>query len=450
MEKNKILFLFCISITLALSSCSDETVIDGVGEEVQPEAIELAKKWYKSTVTTKSSRSSSDQLIYEEPSWTYFAEQSTASQIVLDIDVTDRIKQDFILENSAERYKETGNYDFRRSYTRLVYKRDVKTGKEIGFFMTIVPSPYYTRTYRQRIEKRNTYLSRDKYLGGYVLYHNLNGEFVNGWKYKSGKVIAKVRKSQTGLTKSNSEASRVKIMKIPAAYKVEANLYVPNRTRSWEDDGSWWFDDVVVYPDPDPWEPDGWDHGGYYDEYEEIDPGPGDGWYDDWGHYPNDGIDPDDNKGYIPGKNDKLAQENIPNTIDPQIGNTCVPSTIAFVNNIFGGTMTLGDVILSAFHLAGTDIIQSGMTLEETLALAISFFNGKDFENMTSAIDAGAVVMVGMNNTGDENDGHNIVVVGYCENGDYIYMDPQEGILKTEDESYFTNSIYTFSIIGNK
>ncbi len=37
-----------------------------------------------------------------------------------------------------------------------------------------------------------SYLKRDKDLSGYVFYHSTEGEFVNGWKYKDGKVVAKV------------------------------------------------------------------------------------------------------------------------------------------------------------------------------------------------------------------------------------------------------------------
>lgn len=166
----------------------------------------------------------------------------------------------------------------------------------MGFFMTIVPSPYYTRTYRQRIEKRNTYISRDKYLGGYVLYHDLDGEFVNGWKYKSGKVIAKIKKVPSETTRSNSDANRVRIREIPARYKVETSLYTPERTRGWEDDGTWWFDDVIITPDPD-LDPEGdeswrdWGQIGFPDDYEE-DPESGDGGYD---------RDGDDDGGYTPG-----------------------------------------------------------------------------------------------------------------------------------------------------
>lgn len=57
--------------------------------------------------------------------------------------------------------------------------------------MTIVPAPDYIRKYSTRIE-HNTYLHRDKYLSGYVLFHNLDGSFSNGWTYKDGKIIGRL------------------------------------------------------------------------------------------------------------------------------------------------------------------------------------------------------------------------------------------------------------------
>ena len=77
------------------------------------------------------------------------------------------------------------------SHTRYVYIRHLKTGEEQGFFMTIVPSLNCTRNYSTRIE-RNTYLYRDKYLSGYVLFHNMDGTFANGWEYKDGQIVGRV------------------------------------------------------------------------------------------------------------------------------------------------------------------------------------------------------------------------------------------------------------------
>lgn len=72
--------------------------------------------------------------------------------------------------------------------------KNYKTNTETGFLMTIIPSKFYTKTHADRINK-NTYLHRDKYLFGSVLFHDLNGKFVNGWKYERGKVVSKIRKN---------------------------------------------------------------------------------------------------------------------------------------------------------------------------------------------------------------------------------------------------------------
>jgi hypothetical protein len=42
------------------------------------------------------------------------------------------------------------------------------------------------------------YIGRDKRFTGRIIYHNLNGEFVNGWVYKNGKVTHTLKKTRPG------------------------------------------------------------------------------------------------------------------------------------------------------------------------------------------------------------------------------------------------------------
>lgn len=129
------------------------------------------------------------------------------------------------------------------------------------------------KTYSKRI-KRNTYLHRDKYLSGYVLFHRLNGKFANGWEYKRGKVIRKV-----SMKKRNDVVGteQVAVRTLLTSYKVTPKVYNPAQTRSdsedWDVDGGWlpeaeitpdmgWnidgkeLDEVVITPEPDT--DDGW------------------------------------------------------------------------------------------------------------------------------------------------------------------------------------------------
>lgn len=39
------------------------------------------------------------------------------------------------------------------------------------------------------------YIHRNKHFVGRIIYHNLDGQFVNGWAYKNGKITGHVKKS---------------------------------------------------------------------------------------------------------------------------------------------------------------------------------------------------------------------------------------------------------------
>lgn len=91
-----------------------------------------------------------------DPSWLYYACNQNDTLLAVDVDVTDRIMQDYILQESWEGYQKYKQLKYRRSYTRYVYTWHLKTGKEQAFFMTIVPSFECTHNYNALIE-HNTY-----------------------------------------------------------------------------------------------------------------------------------------------------------------------------------------------------------------------------------------------------------------------------------------------------
>lgn len=279
-----------------LYSCLDETEsidMQSAEDAMRMQQLNAAKKWYDSQKSNGKTGSAESQLqIYKgDPSWKYFAINHKDDFTAIDIDLTDCINLEFVPQDNYDAFQQTGNWEFRRSYTRLVYTFDKKTNKEKGFLMTIIPSKYYAKTYSKRI-KRNTYLHRDKYLSGYVLFHRLNGKFANGWEYKRGKVIRKV-----SMKKRNEVVGteQVAVRTLLTSYKVTPKVYNPAQTRSdsegWDVDGGWlpeveitpdmgWdidgkeLDEVVITPEPEPDWPD-WPE----PDAPEPEPDTNDGWY---------------------------------------------------------------------------------------------------------------------------------------------------------------------------
>lgn len=234
------------------------------------EQVNAAKRWFENQKMNGKTRSheSSIQILRSDPSWKYYAINHKENFTVVDIDLTDCVSLDFVPQDNYSAFQKTKNWEFRRSHTRLVYVVDKKTNKENGFFMTIIPSKYYAKTYSKRI-KRNTYLHRDKYLSGYVLFHRLDGKFANGWEYKRGKVIKKVSMRKKDETLNPKE---ILVRTLAANYKVAPKVYRPTQTRSgseddWDIDGGWipeveitpdWdidggeLGEVIITPEPDP------------------------------------------------------------------------------------------------------------------------------------------------------------------------------------------------------
>ncbi len=127
----------------------------------------------------------------KDPSWLIYTINRDDTLLTVDVDITDCIAQDYMQKDNWIEYKETGQTDLIRSHSRYVYTRHLITGKEYGFYMTIIPSVEYARNHSNRM-RFNTYLKRDSCLTGYVLFHLLGGPFVNGWEYQNGEITGKV------------------------------------------------------------------------------------------------------------------------------------------------------------------------------------------------------------------------------------------------------------------
>jgi hypothetical protein len=80
-------------------------------------------------------------------------------------------------------------YDFSQSGS-LTSMLILKQGKQhAAYAMTILGDSSYIKGDYSKLAN-NTYRKKDKDFTGWVLYHQLNGTFVNGWRYVNGKVTA--------------------------------------------------------------------------------------------------------------------------------------------------------------------------------------------------------------------------------------------------------------------
>lgn len=149
----------------------------------------------------------------------------------------------------------------------------------------------------------------------------------------------------------------------------------------------------------------------------------------------------DNKRPYIPQENDKFLKDDLPTTLDDaQFLNTCVSTGMEYVADVLGGRLKRKKVEKKYEEQFGIHLVLFGVDYEHMNVLASNYFNTDGFMTTKEAIDAGNIMMTNLNAGTDENGNivyHNVVIVGYHENGDYIYMDPVYGSFWEASPSFF-------------
>ena len=101
----------------------------------------------------------------------------------------------FLTQESYEKWHKNKDYKYTGSMTRLVVLHYKKTNKTVSFLMTIIGDSEYLEQVSFKIYK-NTYLKKEKDFCGLVLFHDLEGMFVNGWRFTDGKVSHKLKSGE--------------------------------------------------------------------------------------------------------------------------------------------------------------------------------------------------------------------------------------------------------------
>ncbi len=418
-------------------------------------------------------RSGGGLLFYSEPSWDYYCETETSRYSAIDVAMTDRIGLDFVPRENLEYFRTTGNYNYRRSFTRLVILTDKKNGKKTGFLMTFIPSAEYAGKHLGRLN-RTTYLQRDELLDGLVLFHNLDGSFSNGWQYTRGMITGCIPELLPALDAPVPDTGAIKYVTcelMPCSYRVIATragatdttgVAVPLDTTSSSQESTT-IQDTTASPAVD---------GGLLPEVEvwpttdehTVDYGGevtfpillGNGNHNSGGEsFPGIYIGGNGEKNtpkttkYTPKDGDKFARKNLPQTMDKQVQNTCVTSIMEYIDNkVFNGSRNEGEFILYYYEKYRENVVTEGVGLKRINDLVEHFFRTKEFVSYKDAIDNKKVVMTDVPST-ISNSSHNCVIIGYQSDGKYIYMDPEKGELYVADESYFLEN-YKIVIAGIK
>lgn len=173
--------------------------------------VEQAQIWYgNETVSLVALKSGSiiSQTIGIRPDWCNSLESHNDQEDLVEVGILTQGSFGFADENSAKEWNAKQDPVSIGSLTRMIFLKNKSDGRIISFLMTIVGDNTYHQNKESKIGK-NSYFSKEKHFSGYVLYHNLNGNFVNGWKYEKGIVVAK-----TNLKAGGSVPTQLKVQTI--------------------------------------------------------------------------------------------------------------------------------------------------------------------------------------------------------------------------------------------
>ncbi|MDR1714488.1 MAG: hypothetical protein LBS20_01435, partial [Prevotella sp.] len=165
-----------------------------------------AMDWYNASVGVlakqKSTADSSDEISYK-PSGN-LAELFTDElwyAVESPLDFGDRNLM--IMTPEVNNYAETHGDNAAKQEMKLVVLRNKETGETYSFIMAVVPELDYMLRKGDELDK-STYLSPNSDFDGYIFFYTLDGELINGWLYKGGKV--------TGGINFSGEGPRTKIL----------------------------------------------------------------------------------------------------------------------------------------------------------------------------------------------------------------------------------------------
>jgi hypothetical protein len=148
-----------------------------------------AKNWYDTNIGNAVHLRSDNQTVVSaiKPAWEYNYTYSDRKYKTVELLLFAENRFKFIESDCAAKYEETQDSKYKQSITRLVIRTNRKTKEKDGFLMTISPDLKYLEKTDFNPFEKNHYLKRDSKFSGYIFYHDMNGNFVNGWRYWNGK-----------------------------------------------------------------------------------------------------------------------------------------------------------------------------------------------------------------------------------------------------------------------
>lgn len=163
---------------------------DNKNEEL---TMPIAKLWFENNYTPViTTRTISGEEWLCKPRWDEAEEYNRMQYEVVETPIYTHGAY-LILDNDTESHWQS---DKKQSYIRnnahLVVLLNKKTKETKSFIMVFIGTYEYLKN--TRTIGKNNYLYRQPDFSGSVLFYEINGTFINGWRYSEGKIIASLSK----------------------------------------------------------------------------------------------------------------------------------------------------------------------------------------------------------------------------------------------------------------
>lgn len=161
-----------------------------------PPEVSAAQKWFNSEVPNgwvpwTSAHDENETNTYK-PDWRMAVSNEDNEFRTVEVHLVGEEISFFVLPDCGMKYEETGDpiYMDLSTDTRLVIRTNKKTKETDAFIMMVAADVDYVERNKEVAfpVRKLTYLNRDPEFSGMISYHNLEGEFVNGWSFQNDEI----------------------------------------------------------------------------------------------------------------------------------------------------------------------------------------------------------------------------------------------------------------------
>lgn len=189
MKQNILKFgLIFVALATVFIAC-EQKLFEGNSEPENTMTVDEARAWYESNqpeflVLKSGDKEKKTKVV--KPKWDGASKSQNSKVEVVETHIESNGGFGFATEDNYNEWELSRDDGYITSLSRLVVLKYKKSGETVSFLMTIVGDKEYLESKDFKMWN-NTYLKKDKDFNGLVLFHSLEGEFENGWRFTKGK-----------------------------------------------------------------------------------------------------------------------------------------------------------------------------------------------------------------------------------------------------------------------